>query len=291
MQQATCVVTGATGLVGRAVLPALASRFVVHGVARRPQPSGTVQWHHLDLSAPCRLESLPKRTEAVVYLAQSELFRDFPDHCLDVHQVNTGNLVRFLDYARRAGARTFVFASSGGVYGGGGDGFSEDQVVPVHDDRDFYLATKVCSEVLARSFAALFNVVILRLFFVYGPGQRSTMLIPRLIARVQDGAPIILQGEQGIRLNPTHVSDAAEAVVRAVGLTHSETVNVAGPEVLTLREMGEIIGQIVGKRPVFTVEERSTPRHLCGDLAKMRRLLGAPRVGFAEGVQSIVQSM
>lgn len=288
MDKQTCVITGATGLVGSALIPALVPRFEVHGVSRRLQPNRDVNWHQLDLAAPCDLDRLPRRVDAVVYLAQSELFRSFPDHCLDVHQVNTGNLVRFLDYARKVGARHFVFASSGGVYGGGDSRLSEEREISMHGDLGFYLGTKVCSEILARSFSELFSVVILRFFFVYGPGQRSTMLIPRLIARVRAGEPILLQGEHGIRINPTHVSDAVAATVRALDLQGSHTVNVGGPDVLTLREIGDIIGQAVGKTPAFRVNEQTPPRNLCGDISKMRELLVPPRVSFSEGLQSML---
>jgi nucleoside-diphosphate-sugar epimerase len=288
MTTRTCIVTGATGLIGFRLIGALVSDYEVHGVARRPPARVGVTWHALDLATDCDLGSLPPRADAVVYLAQSEHFRSFPDHSLDVYRVNTFNLLRFLEYAWRAGARNFVYASSGGVYGSGDVRMSEEVDIPAKGDLGFYLSTKICSEILAQNYAQFFNVAILRYFFVYGRGQRETMLIPRLIQRVRDGQPILLQGEDGIRTNPTHVSDAVAATRCALDLTRSHTINIGGPEVLSMREIGNLIGQAVGREPVFSVDREAQARHLSGDIDRMRELLGPPRTRFAEGLRTML---
>ena len=288
MARRTCVVTGATGLIGSALMPSLVKDFDVHGVARRSLDISGVTWHALDLSKPCELASLPRRADAVVYLAQSEFFREFPHHCLDVYAVNTFNLLGFLDYARKAGVRNFVYASSGGVYGAGDLHMSEEVIIPARGDLGFYLATKLCSEIVAQNFSELFALAVLRFFFVYGRGQRQTMLIPRLITRVRQDEPIQLQGKDGIRINPTHVSDAVRAVSRALELKTSHTINVGGSDVLTLREIGEEIGRALNRRPTFNVHPEEPPKHLTGDISKMCQLLGPPRVPFAEGLRSML---
>lgn len=288
MTKPVCVVTGATGLIGSSLIPALLRDFDVHGIARRPPNVPGVTWYAMDLSQPCELGSLPRKADAVVYLAQSEFFREFPEHCVDVYAVNTVNLLGFLDYARKASASNFVYASSGGVYGSGDFQMSEKLIIPARGDLGFYLTTKLCSEIVAQNFSEFFTVAILRFFFVYGPGQRQTMLIPRLIMRIRNGEPIQLQGQDGIRINPTHVSDAVWAVLRALELRMSHTINVGGADVLTMREIGEQIGRALNCRPRFNVNREEPPKHLTGDISKMCQLLGAPRVPFAEGLRSIL---
>ena len=66
-----------------------------------------------------------------------------------------------------------------------------------------------------------FVVVILRFFFVYGPGQSNEMLIPRLVKSVREGQPIALDGLDGLRINPVYVEDAVRAVVSASGAGRS----------------------------------------------------------------------
>lgn len=288
MNKSTIIVTGATGLIGANLVAGLASQADLHCVARRSDPGVPATWHAMDLASNCDFSGLPKSADALVYLAQSEHFRNFPEHSLDVYQVNTVNLLRALDYARRAGVRNFVYASSGGVYGTGENRMSEEIPIPARGNLGFYLSTKLCSEIVAQNYAQYFNVVILRYFFVYGPGQRQSMLIPRLIQRVRDGQPLVLQGEDGIRTNPVHVSDAVAATRRALELDRSHTVNVGGPEVLSLREIGRLIGEAVGREPIFKTDNSSPPGHLAGDITRMRDLLVAPKVRFADGIRTLL---
>lgn len=48
----------------------------------------------------------------------------------------------------------------------------------------FYLTSKYCSELILDNYSSFLTIIQLRLFFVYGMGQRKDMLIPRLIENV-----------------------------------------------------------------------------------------------------------
>lgn len=285
-----CVVTGATGLIGSNLIDRLRYTWEVHAISRRPpvgSEHGNVVWHKMDLCQELDRRALPERADAMIYLAQSEHFRDFPEHALDVFGVNTMGLVRVLDYARQAGTRTLIYGSSGGVYGYGETSMNEELVIPAEGGLGFYLGTKLCSEIVALNYSGLMNVVILRFFFVYGPGQRRTMLIPRLIDNIRDGRQVALQGGDGIRLNPTYVLDAVAAIERALELEGTYKINVAGPEVLTLREICETIGAVVGRAPVYNVQHVA-PQHIVGDISKMKELLVPPRVRFGDGLKFLL---
>ena len=285
------IVTGAGGLLGRHVVPCLAEHCEVWAAGRKPPPFDMAGVHSLaiDLSAPLEGSSLPQQVDSVVYLAQSNRFREFPEAVEDVFHVNTAQVVAMLDYARRAGARNFVFASTGGVYGTGDKPFAEAHAVPPRGaSLPFYPASKLAAEILARAFESCMNIVILRFFFIYGRGQKREMLIPRLIDNVTAGRPISLQGPNGLRLNPIAASDAAEAVAAAEALGESATINVAGPEVLSIREISETIGDLVGRDPIFQIQADQLPGHVVADISNMRRLLMTPRRRFADAVSELL---
>ena len=289
MSSNSCLVFGASGLIGTALCAELVKRQVVYGMSRRrPFDHANFHWTSADLALDSKPGNLPGRVESVVYLAQSEHFREFPARALNIFGVNTAGLLRALDYARGAGVRNFVFASSGGVYGTGDQLFAEDFRVPATGELGFYLSTKLCSEILARSYAGYFNISILRLFFVYGAGQRRNMLIPRLIDNVREGRPLDLSGQDGIRINPTHVGDAVRAIEGALGLEGSHTINIAGPQVLSMRQIGALIGRAIGRDPVWRVNENAAPSHIVGDIEKMSRLLGSPVTSFEDGLRLTV---
>jgi nucleoside-diphosphate-sugar epimerase len=277
------VLTGATGLIGRSVVDVLRARHQLISVGRSPPPPG-IEWIKADLNSLLDLSSMPRSVDTVIYLAQSQYFRDFPDRAPEIFTVNVANVQRMLDWARISGVKRFLLASSGGVYGHGESAFREDDTIGPKGPLGYYLASKHCSELIAGSYSDLFTVVILRFFFVYGPGQRKSMLIPRLIESVRSARPVTLQGPDGIRLNPIFVSDAATAIQRACQLESSHIVNVAGAEVFPLKELVRIIGDKLGREPVFQLNLAEKPGNLVGDTEKMRRLLGAPVISFPDGL-------
>jgi len=287
---AKILITGSTGLIGKHVVAFLKKSWKLYVLVREPSNGASEGMHCIrcDLANEWGMERFPETVDAVIHLAQSERFREFPTHTERIFNVNTISTLRLLEYARRAKARIFVLASSGGIYGHGEEGFKEDEPITAKDDLGFYLGTKLCSEVLAESFTPYMNVIILRFFFVYGSGQRPTMLIPRLVKAVKEGQPVILHGKDGLKMNPTYVTDAASAVCRALELTESQKINIGGPEVLSLRQIAQQVGKVLHKDPVFEAKEHIPPQHLVGDIKKMVHLLGQPVVKFEEGIAKYI---
>ncbi len=283
------LITGANGLLGRAVLRRLEGKPNVAALVREAPEAGlpgqaapVIQ----DLSKPFDF-NLPQVPETVVHLAQSSRFREFPDAALDVFEVNIGSTQRLLDWACHNGVKRLIFASTGGVYGNSDTPFTEDSPLSNRSDLGHYIASKRCGELLCEAYGREMIIVILRFFFIYGPEQRRSMLMPRLVDNVSAGRPLTLQGHSGIKLNPIHVEDAASAVLAANQLEEGTTINVAGPDVVSLREIGELIGSAVGEPARFEVNEEARPRHLIADIARMRQLLGSPTTSMADGMATM----
>jgi nucleoside-diphosphate-sugar epimerase len=286
------VITGATGLIGSHLLPLLSPEDEVHCLGRRSPEQGSTAarlvHHYADLAAAFPTDGLPGEIDGVICLAQSQNFRAFPEHALDVFDVNVGSVLRLLDYARRAGARSFVSASSGGIYGSATDPVSEEAWIEASGKIGFYLSTKLCGEIVAENFSAYMNVAMLRFFFCYGAGQRRSMLMPRLVDNVRDGTPVTLQGPDGIRINPLHATDAATACLAALAMEGSHRINVAGPEVLSLRDICQLIGKKVGRTPRFNVQDGVANAGLVADTNLMARLIGAPQRRVAEHIAELL---
>lgn len=280
----TCLVTGATGFIGRALLPKLAERDEVVALGRRT-PDGTdcVRWVRQDLTQPLDESALPKGVDAVIHLAQSERYREFPDGAVDMTEVNVASTVRLLDYCHRSGGTSFVLASTGAIYGAEKRPVSEDDAP---SPGDFYAASKLAAEQVAAPYRSLLRVQIVRPFFVYGPGQQANRFIPGLLSRIRAGQPVRLAGNDGIRLNPIYVDDAVELLRGALELEGSETLNMAGPRVHSIREIAEMIGAEVGANPTFDVTEPAND--LVASVERLTQKLGSPTVTMPEGLERTV---
>lgn len=290
------LVTGAGGFVGRCLVPLLADQGnEVIALLRQPNPElarawpelGAVQVRVMDLERPAFAE-LPD-VEAVVALAQSRHFREFPDKADSIFAVNIGAHFALLEWARASGVRRIVYASSGGIYGPTARrSVAEDELLAVDSPLGFYLGSKLCAEVLFQNYRHFFDTaVILRPFFIYGPGQREDMLLPRLLRAVGERRPIQLQGRDGLRLNPVFVEDAARAFSAALHVKGSEVLNVAGPDIVSLRRLGEIIGGFAGTNPVFE-QLPGEPSDYVGDTRRATALIGPCAVGIVEGLRRTI---
>jgi nucleoside-diphosphate-sugar epimerase len=285
------LITGGAGFVGGRLIGRLSGEHEIFALVRQmPQsPRKDVHWLVQDLAQSEWSVALPGKIDAVVHLAQSSHFRDFPNQAMDVYAVSAGTTMRLLDWSHKAGARNFVLGSTGGLYGASEQPVSETSDLP--DQRNqlgFYFAAKRSAELLAQQYAGQINVATLRFFFIYGAGQPAPMLLPRLAANVQAGNPIFLPGDNGLRLNPIHVDDAVNAIVKSLELKESRVFNVAGPEVTTLRAIGEEIGRQTGRDPIFNVDKITQPNHLVADISRMTRALGAPQIGVARGIAELL---
>lgn len=283
------LVTGANGLLGRSVVARLASTnevcAMVHALPEDPLPG--VRYLPVDFAGNWDVGALPQKVHAIVHLAQSAHFRDVPARALEVFQVNIASTALLLDYAWRTGVERFVYASSGGIYSGGIQTFRETSPVIQPDTLGYYLGSKVSCEALASSYARFMKIMVLRFFFIYGKGQNRTMLIPRLIDNIRGGKPVTIQGENGLRLNPIHVSDASAAVVAALGSENSAIYNVAGPQVLSLRELCGEIQALVGKSARFETLQ-GQPSDVVGDISMMRTHLHTPSVHLSTGLKDLL---
>ena len=281
------LVTGANGFIGGHLLRELAPRHELHALGRRPPgdaPEG-VEWIQHDLTKPLEGAGLPTTLDAVVHLAQSRHYKEFPERADDIFAVNVAGTFRLLEYAREAGASSFVFASTGGVYGHSYERFVEtDPVSPL----DFYLTSKYAAELLIANYKRFFHTIVLRFFFVYGPGQEG-MLIPNLLDKVRRGETVTVQGPAGLRINPIYVGDAVRVVEPALALERSEVFNVAGDEAVHLAELVQLMGTAAGNDAQIEHTSSGPDGDLVGDNRRMKEVLGVtPETSLADGLRSML---
>lgn len=281
-----CVVSGAGGLVGRHLLPLMAEWDVIAIVRQPGDALPWVRYHVHDLTDVSALDALPAHADAVIHLAQSRRFREFPEGAADVLAVNVAATERLARYAAQAGARHFVLTSSGGVYAPSSAAFSEDAPLSTPQLAGWYQASKLAAEAIAHAHRGALVPVVLRPFFVYGSGQQRQMLMPRLWDTIRRNDVVQLAGPDGMYFSPTHANDAARAVLRALQLTEPATINVRGPEVVSLRTVCEMIGQQLQIKPQFMCSPSAGPSYVA-DAQRMERLLGVATCHFADHVASI----
>ena len=285
------LVSGGMGFIGSHLVEMLGQKnelFCLIQHKDKVKSHHNVEWVEQDLAESLDENDLPDRIDAIIHLAQSRHYREFPEKIWDIFHVNVKATLSLLEYGRKRKIQKFIYASSGGIYGYSYEKFIEtDATNPIN----FYLTSKYCSELLIGNYTPFFQTVVFRFFFVYGPKQKG-MLIPRLIENIKKGEPIVIYGKSGVRLNPIHVKDAIKAFSPALETPVSGVFNIAGDEVVSIKELSERIGKWVGKEPVFVYEKSAIPGDIIGDNSRMKSVLGvAPEIHLDEGIAELVTSL
>ena len=246
-----------------------------------------MQWIEHDLTDDLP-DTVPSAIDAVVHLAQSPAYRDFPEGAPDVFAVNVASTFALLDYARRASARSFVLASTGGIYDLSPTPIDEDAALA---PSSHYFRSKYAAEVLMESYADLMATIALRFFFVYGPGQRG-MLIPRLVERLRTGDTVTIEGDPGLAINPIHVEDAVRVFEPALSRETSGVFNVAGDEVVTVGALVEALAGLCGVEARVAHIETVRQGDLVAANGRMKGELGVePRVALHDGLRGVVDEL
>lgn len=240
----------------------------------------------VDLSQPFSAADLPARVDAVVHCAQSNRYRDFPAGSTDTVAVNSYATVKLLKYAVEAGATQFIYLSTGGVYCESKRPLTESDPVRSFQSVDIYTASKLSGELLVGSFRSLIATVIVRPFFIYGRGQKRSMLLPRIYDRIASGESIVLNSQDGLAFNPVHAADAADAIAVLLTQTAHGVFNCAGPDVFALRELADVLGIYQGRVPLVA-HEPGDQESLVASTSALQSLGWSPHRRLTEHIEDI----
>lgn len=295
----TVLVTGAAGLVGRALLRQLtAAGRPVLAIDRVASRISGVDVVAIDLNETHALHALAGRQKLAGILHCGAISgpmvgKEKPFSIVETNIVGTANM---LELARIHGVPRFVYCSSASVYGSTG-GAPIDAATPPQPST-VYGASKVASEQLVNAYAREHGVsgVSLRLSWIYGPERSTSCVLRRMIASGLAGEALDLPFGAGFPRQYIHVEDAAAALLAALDApslpqTHYD---VTGGRIDTLDEVVALVAeQLPGAR--ITLADGPDPlddHHGPIDIAAARRDLGyRPAVDLPEGIARFVEAM
>lgn len=130
---------------------------------------------------------------------------------------NLTGFLNILEGCRNHNVAHLVYASSSSVYGG-----NARQPFSTHHGVDhpvsLYAATKKANELMAHSYAHLYNLPTtgLRFFTVYGPWGRPDMAYFKFADAIRAGKPIEIYNNGDMERDFTYVDDIVEGVLRLI---------------------------------------------------------------------------
>jgi GDP-L-fucose synthase len=206
-----------------------------------------------------------------------------------------------IDAAYRHDVRKLQFLGSSCIY----PRFAEQPIReeslltgPLEPTNQWYAVAKIAGIKLCQSYLLQygFNAISLMPTNLYGPGDNfdleSSHVLPALIRKFHEakesGSPeVAVWGTGSPRREFLHVDDLAGAALRLMEIyDEPEIVNVGTGEDVTIRELAEIVRDVVGftGRLAFDASKPDgTPRKLL-DVSRLRALGWAPQIALRDGI-------
>lgn len=290
------LVTGATGFIGKRLCKALVDRgHEVMGTSRNPsvdrdQMGGIPHVTYL------MGETLPESVvsfspEVLAHLSWSGI----PDFSAKTCAANVAAQVQFVDETEKLSRLTKILVAGSCAEYGAQRGLCQeaDRNPP---DSYFSWAKQTLYDYFRLSCQKReLPLLWLRIFYVYGPGQRSAALIPTLLKAFRSGQ------RPEIR-NPTAANDFVfvDDVVNAfvLGIERREAtgvLNIGSGRQSTVHEASQIAENLINKATTYSDglserhRERAAPA-MVADISQAKSVLvWEPKVGLPEGIARIVE--
>lgn len=290
------LVTGATGFLGRHLLPQMSSNAVelwTSASGRTPPPSPVGRFVPADLTRPgeTRRVLLEARPQIVFHLVGS-LGRG-PGGASEALRLNVSPTVELLEAAAEIDVERLVLVGSAEEYGAVPGQLSED--LPARPLSP-YGASKAAATAFALAFAASQKspVVVLRPFTVFGPGQPPGMFVGEAVTCAVAGEPFrMTAGTQ--KRDFVFVEDVAAALLAAASVPGIEgsVFNVGSGQAHALRDVAARIWEISSSQAPLLVGSRPAPAHelvdTWADVSRVHARLGwSARVSLDEGLRRTI---
>lgn len=212
-----------------------------------------------------------------------------PQEALDVNVLGLDTVIRAV---RTAPLRTFVFPSSGAIYGFGDAPWAE--TAPARPDEIYGISKWMGEQIMTRFHADRpgLRTVVARLFNTYGPRETNPHVLPEVMKALGAGNTIEL-GNLWPQRDLIFATDTAAGLVAAsAGDPGLEVFNVGTGTGTTIEDVMEAIGEITGN----PVDVRQVPErmregdgHLIADPQKLMQATGwKPQYDLEAGLRQLL---
>ena len=201
----------------------------------------------------------------------------------EFYHINAQGTQNILKAATDAGVGRVVHFSSAGVLGSVKENKAVGEDHPVHPI-DIYDLTKLEGERTALRYARKgMNVVVIRPGWTYGPGDNRTFKLIKAVAKKR----FILVTKGNTRLTPVYIHDLIEGILLCAEKSKGgEIFHLAGPEVLSVKDVVSIIGEAAGVQiprfslPLFPVKVGAWSMEKAFAFFKREAPLSMGKLGF-----------
>lgn len=210
---------------------------------------------------------------------------------------NLVGMMTILEGCRHNKVQHLVYASSSSVYGMNDKiPFSEDD--QVDNPVSLYAATKKSNELMAHSYAKLYNLPVtgLRFFTVYGPAGRPDMAPWLFTEAILQGKPIKVFNQGKMLRDFTYIDDIVEGIMRIQDVVPTDAIpyslfNIGNNEPIELARFIQAIETACGKsaEKIMLPMQPGDVERTYADTSRLEAAVGyKPQTQIEHGIQQFV---
>ena len=213
-----------------------------------------------------------------------------PNSYIEDNTLATANISNF---CKEMSVQDLILASTSSIYGDSGENLMVEEKDEKIKPPSVYASTKLSGESLSKIILedANTNLIISRIFTVYGPFGRPDMSILRFIHWIINEEKVQVFGDGKQRRSFTYVKDVVDALLKMSGLEKSHTFNVGSNMTVSLNDVIKLIEEYSGKSANIENLERAykDPDVVRPNLENIKKIIGwEPKTKIEEGVEKTV---
>lgn len=261
--------------------------------------SERVEWAAGDLSNTHDVNDAIRGVDIVMHLVSTTLPKNSNDDPIYDVQSNVVPTLQMLNAMVAHNVRKIVFISSGGTVYGNPMYLPIDEKHPT-DPLVSYGITKLAIEKYLQMYSHLYGIrgITLRVANPYGERQRietAQGAVGVFLHHALKGIPIEIWGDGSVMRDYIHVSDVAEAFVRALEYTGSKSVfNISSGSGTSLNELIVLLEKVLGKsieRRYLLARPFDVPVSVLSNALAREELQWAPSISMHGGITRTVEWM
>lgn len=295
------LVTGANGFIGRNLKSILQPKAEVIGIGHSDNQVASAGYKKIDVLDATAVEELFReyRFDKVIHLAAVTFHDDIVNrkkYSLDTSLRGTENILSAFN--RYCSGGTFLYSSTGKVYGGGiTQPINEN--TPANPTNTLGKLKKMTEELIG--YYADDNpghkFSILRMFNIYGWQQRPTFVIPYIMQQLKEGNTLTLGNVDDAR-DYINIRDLIDCISKVLFNSEQQGkqldfYNVGSGDPHSVRDILEIISRLTGRQLEIKIDSNRL-RHdetsiEYADISKIKKTFGwNPQISLEQGIREIL---